>query len=218
MTDPSKLRPTKLSHIGIQTYDIPKIRDWYCAVLNGYVIHDRPGFCVVGFDEEHHRLAITELPGPPRRRYGANPEIMHVAFTMENVFALLENYERLRDRGIVPPVNMNHGPTLSCYYYDPDGNMCELNVDSFPTQKDCRDWMAGPVFAHNHGAGVFFDPAELLAKMRAGASEEELLAYPVDQGMAVDMDAFHKVFAQRFVAETERFKAEILEEEAAHTG
>lgn len=211
MTVDARLRPVRLAHIGIQTYDVDRCRDWYCAVLGAHVVYERPGaFCVVAYDEEHHRIAIVGLPGPPRRKFGSNPEIMHVAFGMADVGSFLENYERLRDLGIKPEVNVLHGVSVSCYYRDPDGNHCELFVDSFPTMEECTAWIHGPVYAHNIGGGVFFDPEELLARWKAGASDEELLRYPVEEGLKVDMERFASGYAKAFMDETERFEAEIL--------
>jgi CRP-like cAMP-binding protein len=194
--DPSSLRPARLSHIGIQTHDVEVVRDWYRNVLNAHVVVERlPAFCVMTYDGEHHRIAIAGLPGEKREKDRTNPEILHVAFAMDDVFLLLRNYERIRDLGITPEFTMNHGPTLSCYYRDPDGNLCELFVDRFATQEECTEWMSGPIFERTLGAGPAFDPEDLLASMRAGASASELLEYPVEAAMSGAFDGLLEEYA-----------------------
>ena len=47
----------------------------------------------------------------------------------------LYTYARLKGDGIEPYWCINHGPTTSLYYKDPDGNQIELQVDNFPTPR-----------------------------------------------------------------------------------
>ena len=85
----------------------------------------------------------------------------------------------LRDKGIRPVFPINHGPTTSMYYADPDGNQIELQVDNFPSMDECKAWFTSPEFAANP-IGVDFDPAALMEKLRAGQPISEL----VKQGAA----------------------------------
>ena len=45
-----------------------------------------------------------------------------------------EIYKRLKQQDIVPWWCINHGPTTSMYYRDPDNNQIELQVDIFENQ------------------------------------------------------------------------------------
>jgi catechol 2,3-dioxygenase-like lactoylglutathione lyase family enzyme len=208
MADNPVITPKRFSHVGFQTYDVARLRDWYCLVLGARVVFEKPGgFCVIAYDDEHHRVAIAGLPGKPRRKFAANPEIVHTAYAYADIFALLKTYERLRDAGVAAAECMHHGPTLSVYYRDPDGNQVELFVDGFKTMAECSDWMNGPVYSHNFGSGVFFDPEVLLAQMKAGASEQALVAYPVDEGMQVDPDAFGAELMKSITAEVDAYEA-----------
>ena len=85
---------------------------------------------------------------------------------------LLDNYERLAARGIRPFRCINHGPTTSMYYADPDGNRVELQVDNFATPEEATAWMASPEFAANP-IGVDFDPEDYVA---LGADDASALA------------------------------------------
>jgi hypothetical protein len=79
----------------------------------------------------------------------------------------------LRDNGITPAVCIAHGVTTSMYYQDPDRNFVELQIDRFAEPDQATAYMLGPEYAAD-SVGPAFDPEELLAARRAGASVEEL--------------------------------------------
>ena len=88
MADNPVITPKRFSHVGFQTYDVARLRDWYCLVLGARVVFEKPGgFCVIAYDDEHHRVAIAGLPGKPRRKFAANPEIVHTAYAYADIFA-----------------------------------------------------------------------------------------------------------------------------------
>ena len=114
------------------------------------------------YDEEHHRVAIANLPGLlPRPRFFAGVE--HFAFTYANLGELLATYRRLKREGITPYWCVNHGGTTSMYYADPDGNAVELQVDNFQKREDLNAFLYGPAFATNP-IGVDFDPDALVER------------------------------------------------------
>ena len=90
---------------------------------------------------------------------------------------LLFTYARLREHGISPYWCINHGPTTSLYFKDPDGNRVELQVDNLPTHEAIDRWMRASDFAANP-IGVVFDPDDLLARYRAGEALDTLLTRP----------------------------------------
>ena len=90
---------------------------------------------------------------------------------------LLYTYARLKREGIEPYWCINHGPTTSMYYKDPDGSRIELQVDNFPTAEETNRWMRSGEFAANP-IGVVFDPEVLLARYRAGEPMATLVARP----------------------------------------
>ena len=165
--------PVKLSHIVLQTNDIPAVRDWYLAVLGGEVVHQDPHLCFLAYDDEHHRIALLNF-GPLGRRSEADTGLHHFAFTFSTLGELLGNYERLKGRDIKPHWCINHGPTTSLYYKDPDGNGVELQVDNFADVADCKAFMRSPAFAQNP-LGVEFNPDEMLRRLRAGVPERAFL-------------------------------------------
>ena len=174
--------PTKLAHVVFQTNRIPAMRDWYCAVLGGRVVYENEHLSFVTYDDEHHRVAFVDFgPLAPREtRIELGPKateqagLHHTAFTFESMKDLLDTYVRLRDRDVRPFFCVNHGPTTSMYYRDPDGNRVELQIDNFATAEEGQAWMHSPAFDRNP-IGIEYDPDELVKKFESGIPLAELV-------------------------------------------
>jgi len=54
----------RLAHIVLQTGRLAPLRDWYLKVLDAHVVFENEMLSFMTFDEEHHRLAIVQLPQP----------------------------------------------------------------------------------------------------------------------------------------------------------
>lgn len=72
---------------------------------------------------------------------------------------------------------VNHGLTISLYYADPDGNVLETQCDVFESNNDANSYMLSPAFQENP-IGADFDPEELVARVQAGESWEDLARRP----------------------------------------
>ncbi len=169
----AEIVPVKLAHYVIRAKNFQLMLAWYRKVFHLKTSFEAPVIAFLTYDEEHHRIAFlnTEhLPSPDTMRTG----IDHVAFTYGNLADLLNTWERLKADGITPFWCINHGMSSSMYYRDPDGNEIELQTDNFPTMEACKAWFASEAFAANP-IGVQFDPEVLLARMRRGDPERELL-------------------------------------------
>ncbi|MEM7271979.1 MAG: VOC family protein [Actinomycetota bacterium] len=165
--------PAKLAHIVLRSPRYEEVIDWYRTVLEAEVMVGTPAVTFLTYDEEHHRIAVINAPGVA----DADPMaggVDHVAFTYETVDDLFITYERLKGLGIEPHWTINHGPTLSFYYADPDGNRVELQIDVFDTNEAVNAWMAQSDFGTNP-IGVKVDPEELIARHRAGEDRATLL-------------------------------------------
>jgi catechol-2,3-dioxygenase len=120
-------------------------------------------------------LAAREVEGGDLQfRPTDQPGLHHVAFTFESMGAFLDNYERLAARGIRPFLCINHGPTTSMYYVDPDGNRVELQIDNFATAEEGQAWMHSAAFDQNP-IGVEYEPDELVRKFRSGVPVADLV-------------------------------------------
>lgn len=188
------IKPIRFSHAVLKTFNVERLRNWYAAALGAHVVFEQlPHACFMAYDEEHHRIGITCLPGEPTENIGRAPGLSHLGFTFRNVTTLLRKYEEMREAGFTPAICINHGPTISFYYLDPDGNGVELLMDRFATVAEANEFMTSPVFQKNYN-GIEIDPAEMLQRLNAGASEVELAHY--DETIEVDMPTSIERFAR----------------------
>jgi catechol 2,3-dioxygenase-like lactoylglutathione lyase family enzyme len=172
--DPGRIVPLRLAHFVIRTNRVKELVGWYKAVFEAETVFQNDELAFLYFDSEHHRLAIASFPGLE----APNPKaagIDHVAFAYADIGDLLETYARLKRSGIEPVVKIDHGPTTSLYYQDPDGNQIELQVDNFDTLAEAHAYFRSEAFLHNP-LGVEIDPDDLHARLRAGESPRQLLS------------------------------------------
>lgn len=165
--------PRLFAHAVFATPNYQQMIDWYCTVLNARVVAGGPMLSFLTFDQEHHRLAFINRPKLEARN-GKQAGLDHLAYTLQDVGALLNTYARLKQAGILPVWPVNHGLTTSLYYQDPDGNRLELQVDNFDTPEELQGWFKRPDFAANP-VGVTFDPEALIALYESGAPRSELI-------------------------------------------
>jgi catechol-2,3-dioxygenase len=172
------VKPVKFAHVVYQTRRFDEMIDWYRDVFEAEVVHQNPALAFLTYDDEHHRFAFAnlELLNPHGGNRRAEVGVNHVAYTYANVGDLLETYVRLKAKGIEPYWPVHHGTTLSLYYQDPDGNRMEFQVD-VGTVAEATAYMSTDRFAANP-VGVTYDPETLVAKYRAGADHETLIAMP----------------------------------------
>ena len=174
--DRGVVKPRQLAHVVRRTSRFEELGRWYCTVLGAEVVHSDGMLAFLTYDEEHHRIAIAGIPGlPDQPPMAAGTD--HIAFTYGDLGDLLHTFRRLKAAGIEPFWCINHGPTTSLYYKDPDGSRVELQVDNLPTAEAIDGWMRTGEFAANP-IGVVFDPEELVARYEAGEPIETLTARP----------------------------------------
>lgn len=169
--------PSKLAHVVLRTAHYEDATRWYCDVLAARVVFQSSFLTFLTYDEEHHRIALLNTEGAPPPERGATG-VDHVAFTFADIGDLLATYRRLMARDVAPFWSINHGPTTSLYYRDPDGNQIELQVDNFDTPDAFADWARSGAFTRNP-IGVEFDPEDLCRRYLAGESEDSLRRQPV---------------------------------------
>jgi catechol-2,3-dioxygenase len=169
-----QVSPAKFAHIVFRTNQLENMLRWYETVLQATVVHADPKIAFLTYDDEHHRVALVAMDKYAEKPAATSVGFYHTAFTYNTVSELLGTYVRVKAKGIVPYRTINHGPTLSFYYNDPDANNIELQVDAFPNLEECKEFMRGPLFGANP-IGIVIDPEELLARFHAGATDAELV-------------------------------------------
>jgi catechol 2,3-dioxygenase-like lactoylglutathione lyase family enzyme len=169
------ITPMKFGHVVLRSGDMPRLRDWYLFVLNARVSYQNDQVSFLTYDDEHHRVGIVQFPGTGQAS-GEGAGLEHLSFTHRGLGALLATYQRLKARAIEPFWCINHGPTISMYYRDPDGNKVELQVDVFATIE------ATNAFLERHYPenfmGIIFDPERMILDYERGVALEELYRRP----------------------------------------
>lgn len=181
--DTRPVSPSIFAHFVLQTSNLPAMRDWYLTVLNARVVHENPMLCFMTYDDEHHRVALLNLPELQARDDKARG-VHHVAYTYASLRDLLATWRRLKAKGIEPFWPINHGPTVSLYYRDPDGNAVELQVDVYPTKQEASAFFDSEAFRENP-IGVAFDPEDMARRYEAGVPEQELMRRPAGPPPAI---------------------------------
>lgn len=174
--DTQPATPVLFAHFVLRSSNVQPMIDWYSTVLNMHVVQRTEYICFLTYDDEHHRLGIVNIAGlhaPDTKTWG----LAHVAYTFRNIGELLATYRRLKAQGIEPYRPIHHGPTVSLYYRDPDGNSVELQVDRYATKAETAAYFQTAEFRKNP-IGVAFDPEALARAYEEGVPEVELLAMP----------------------------------------
>lgn len=188
--------PYKLAHVVLRTAHLEESLSYYQRLLNARVVFDqRPFGAGLTYDEEHHRLALIAVPEDRPSEPGtvegiqvvdagganldgisfvARPGLEHLAFTFDSLASLLGTYVRVRDLGLLPSVCLNHGPTVSLYYEDPDGHKTELQIDTMPME--LADEYLGTDTHSGNPIGWPFDPEDLLKRYEEGEPLHTLMS------------------------------------------
>ncbi|KAI9028001.1 Glyoxalase/Bleomycin resistance protein/Dihydroxybiphenyl dioxygenase [Hyaloraphidium curvatum] len=170
----SVVRPERFCHVVLKTLDKARLRDFYVKALGMFVQHEAEDLAFLTYDDEHHRLAIAQLPPIARRHGFLETGMAHFAFAYPSLESLADAYEARKALGILPFWCINHGMTMSMYYSDPDGNEFECQVDLMDNDQ-CNAYMTGPKFAANP-IGVDYDPEEFVKQVRSGVPHAEITA------------------------------------------
>jgi catechol-2,3-dioxygenase len=111
----------RLGHCALAAKDPKALSGFYERFLGlqrvGEVITDQTGAMV---------FLSTDRHGPPQLQLMSNPEGGHVAFQVDSLAELRQLYAEAPQRGARVVMSFDHGPTLSFYVLDPDGNTCEV--------------------------------------------------------------------------------------------
>ena len=166
------LKPSALAHVVLQTSNLKRMVDFYTEFLGGTITHRNDMIAFITYDEEHHRIAVIEVPGTAAKD-AKTSGLHHISFAFKSLADLLLAYRQRKTHGIDPVWCVNHGPTTSIYYKDSDGNMLETQVDNFDTVDEATQFMMTQDFAENP-IGTDFDPEDLIKAIKSGVEESVL--------------------------------------------
>jgi catechol 2,3-dioxygenase-like lactoylglutathione lyase family enzyme len=185
----------RISEIVLRTPNFEKMKDWYQLVLSAkpsfeYELEqERPAerttkvenfrrLCFLRVFSQFpytQVLALFDVPGLPVSENHSG--LHHMQFREASLEHLVRRYEMLSAAGIAPYQSFNHGPSISFYYKDPDGNLAEMSGPSYEAEADYLAFFKTPAFAKNP-AGVEIDAADFVARFRRGEDRRKLVSLP----------------------------------------
>ncbi|HZZ13366.1 MAG TPA: VOC family protein [Paraburkholderia sp.] len=169
LANADRVVPFKMAHLVYRCRQRDTTVDWYLKLFQAHIVFKDDVLTFITYDDEHHRLAFFNMPDIPAKGEDI-AGVHHVAYSFRNIGELLHTYARLKKVGILPYWSVNHGPTTSLYFRDPEGNDVEFQSDN---GDDPGAYFHSEDFAKNP-IGVEFDPDELVLMWEAGASDTEL--------------------------------------------
>jgi catechol 2,3-dioxygenase-like lactoylglutathione lyase family enzyme len=173
---PRPVSPSKLAHVVIRTSRFAASRAWYSSVLAAQPSYENEQLCFMTYDDEHHRVGIINMPELGEISPALNG-VEHFAFTFNRLDELLATYRRLKREGIEPFWTINHGPTMSFYYRDPDGNKIELQYDVLRTPAEVNAFFDSGAYEENF-MGIIIDADRLAQDYEDGVPLEQLVKRP----------------------------------------
>jgi catechol-2,3-dioxygenase len=113
----------KLGHVGIYANDLENMRDFYTRVVGLQVADEAPNavFMSSNPDREHHEFVIFRSSGPDERTC-----VQQISFSCENLEDVIQYYQRFKTNGVRFRSVTSHGNAVGLYFYDPEGNVCEV--------------------------------------------------------------------------------------------
>jgi len=169
----AKVSPAYMAHVVLRTTQKDAMAEWYSKVLGTEPVFENEELVFATFDDEHHRIVIYDIGFETSDVPGLSP-VDHIAYTMSSLEDILNCYVRLKREGIEPVWPINHGPSISLYYRDPDGNHIELQADTFPTMAECKAYLAQSPEFKADPIGDEFDADALVERYEAGTPLIEL--------------------------------------------
>jgi catechol-2,3-dioxygenase len=166
------LPPMRLGEIVLGTCRYDAMKAWYRQVLDMVeatehvpqrtaTAHAGPvRICFFRLHAEHPYqdvVAIFGMAGAAGEDAKGCPGLHHMQLRNASIAVLRERYGRLKQSHIVPEWAMNHGPSTSLYYRDPDRNVVELAASNHGSQQETDACLASDEFLRNP-AGKPIDP------------------------------------------------------------
>jgi catechol 2,3-dioxygenase-like lactoylglutathione lyase family enzyme len=92
---------------------------------------------------------------------GMRGNLHHLQLGDESPLVMARRYLELEAMGIVPFRAMDHGPTMSFYYYDPDGNVVEIAAPNHAEVAQFLSALEAVEFARNP-TGIAVNPTAIV--------------------------------------------------------
>jgi catechol 2,3-dioxygenase len=125
------VRPRKVGHVVLKVRDLKRAEQFYTEVLGFEVVTrlNRPRGVFFTLGEQHHDLAVLEVPPEADVVKEKQVGLHHVALQVGSFAELQECYRTLKAQNVTITRTIDHLITKSIYFLDPDGNGLELYCD-----------------------------------------------------------------------------------------
>ncbi|MEJ8825123.1 hypothetical protein WKW80_24365 [Variovorax humicola] len=164
---PTSLR---IAEVVLRTSRYDPMRAWYAAVLGidpyyehvppmaaqGRAAHEdgepswasRSRLCFFRLLLDHPYMQVIALFDVPAAGLAdpVGPGLHHMQLRDASLVAMAVRYRRLKFLGIEPFRSVDHGPSLSFYYQDPDRNVVEISASNHMSVEGYLAALASPAF------------------------------------------------------------------------
>lgn len=125
------IHPKKVGHVVLKVRDIERAEQFYTKVLGFEVVTrlKRPRGVFFSLGEQHHDIAVLEVPPDADTVKEKQVGLHHVALQVGSFEELQECYRTLKEHNVPITATIDHFITKSIYFVDPDGNGFELYCD-----------------------------------------------------------------------------------------
>jgi catechol 2,3-dioxygenase-like lactoylglutathione lyase family enzyme len=116
----------RLGHIGLYVLDLNRSLAFYRDLLGLHVTDSVPArkiaFLSARPDVEHHELVLCEGRTVAPNEY----LIQQISFRCDSLEDVLAYHRKLTAQNVRIQYTVSHGNAVGAYFYDPDGNICEV--------------------------------------------------------------------------------------------
>jgi catechol 2,3-dioxygenase len=125
------IRPNKVGHVVLKVRDVARAEQFYTEVLGFEVVMrlKRPRGVFFTLGEQHHDIAVLEMPADAEPVKDNQVGLHHVALQVGSFAELQEWYRTLKAHHVRITATIDHLITKSIYFEDPEGNGLELYCD-----------------------------------------------------------------------------------------
>lgn len=164
----------ELGHVGVRCFDVEAQVRFYTTMLGLTVTDHDPElgtwFLSARPGDEHHELLLTGGRDAARDAR----LIQQISFRCPRLADVQAFHKRLTDAAVPIDMTVSHGNAIGCYFYDPEGNRCEVY---WQTGLPARQPFVQPV-------DLAADSDTLLATVTDGAREYGDQGYVTDDYIA----------------------------------
>jgi catechol-2,3-dioxygenase len=114
----------RLGHVGIYAQDLQAMKRFYRDVVGLQVSDEDESlggvFMSSNPEDEHHEFVLFRANG----QTGTN--VQQISFSCGSFEDIMDYYDRFKKEQVKLDRVVTHGNTVSIYFYDPEGNRCEV--------------------------------------------------------------------------------------------